>query len=193
MISRRALAALIWGAVAMIAVQLAPTTVFAHGGHAHVSDSQVSDSHVSDPHVSDPHVSDPHVSGPHVSDAHISGAHISGAHISGAHISGAHGAGSTSTLRHQRATDQKSQLTTGGARATAELASADRDDERGTAPACNGGCCTSGCSCCVPVTLAEPDAGWPLPANALDIIAPAPSTHAGIEPEAPAKPPKSIT
>ena len=27
----------------------------------------------------------------------------------------------------------------------------------------------------------------------LDIIAPAPSTHAGIEPEAPAKPPKSIT
>jgi hypothetical protein len=168
MISRRALAALIWGAVAMIAVQLAPTTVFAHGGHAHVSDSDVSDSHVSGPHLSD-------------------------AHISGAHISGAHGAGSTSTLRHQRATDQKSQLTTAEPRATAELASAHRDDERGTAAACNGGCCTSGCSCCVPVTLAEPDAGWPLPANALDIIAPAPSTHAGIEPEAPAKPPKSIT
>ena len=163
MISRRALAALIWGAVAMIAVQLAPTTVFAHGGHAHVSDSHVSDSHVSD------------------------------AHISGAHISGAHGAGSTSTLRHQRATDHKSQLTTGEARATAEVASAARDDERGTAPACNGGCCTSGCSCCVPMTLAEPEAGWPLPATALDIIAPAPSTHAGIEPEAPAKPPKSIT
>ena len=73
------------------------------------------------------------------------------------------------------------------------IALADRDDERGTVPACNGGCCTSGCSCCVPMTLAEPEAGWPLLANALDIIAPAPSTHAGIEPEAPAKPPKSIT
>ena len=154
MISRRALAALIWGAVAVIAVQLAPTTVFAHGGHAHASDS------------------DSHVSGPHVS---------------GAHVSGAPRAGSTSTLRHQRATDHTSQLT------TAEVASADRDDKRGTAPACSGGCCTSGCSCCVPMTLAEPEAGWPLLANALDIIAPAPSTHAGIEPEAPAKPPKSIT
>jgi hypothetical protein len=152
----------------MIAVQLAPTTVFAHGGHAHGSDSHGSDSHVSGPHVSD-------------------------AHISGAHGAGAHGAGSTSTLSPQRATDHASQLTTGQARATAEVASAHRDDERGTAPACNGGCCTSGCSCCVPVTLAEPEAGWPLLANALDIIAPAPSTHAGIEPEAPAKPPKSIT
>jgi hypothetical protein len=162
MISRRALAALIWGAVAVIAVQLAPTTVFAHGGHAQVSDSQVSGSHVPDSHVSGPHVS-------------------------GAHVSGAPRAGSTSTLRHQRATDHTSQLT------TAEVASADRDDKRGTAPACNGGCCTSGCSCCVPMTLAEPEAGWPLLANALDIIAPAPSTHAGIEPEAPAKPPKSIT
>ena len=178
MISRRALAALIWGAVAVIAVQLAPTTVFAHGGHAHVSDSQVSGSQVS---------------GSHVSGSHVSGAHISGAHISGAHVSGAHGAGSTSTTRHQRATDHTSQLTTAEARATAEVASADRDDERGTAPACNGGCCTSGCSCCVPMTLAEPEAGWPLLANALDIIAPAPSTRAGIEPEAPAKPPKSIT
>ena len=183
MISRRALAALIWGAVAVIAVQLAPTTVFAHGGHAHVSDSQVSGSQVSGSHVS----------GAHVSGAHISGAHISGAHVSGAHVSGAHGAGSTSTTRHQRATDHTSQLTTAEARATAEVASADRDDERGTAPACNGGCCTSGCSCCVPMTLAEPEAGWPLLANALDIIAPAPSTRAGIEPEAPAKPPKSIT
>ena len=173
MISRRALAALIWGAVAVIAVQLAPTTVFAHGGHARASDS-----HVSDSHVSDSHVSDSQVSGPHVSDAHISGAP---------------GAGSTSTLRHQRATDHTSQLTTAEARATAEVASADRDDKRGTAPACSGGCCTSGCSCCVPMTLAEPEAGWPLLANALDIIAPAPSTHAGIEPEAPAKPPKSIT
>ena len=178
MISRRALAALIWGAVAVIAVQLAPTTVFAHGGHAHVSDSQVSGSQVS---------------GSQVSGSHVSGAHISGAHVSGAHVSGAHGAGSTSTTRHQRATDHTSQLTTAEARATAEVASADRDDERGTAPACNGGCCTSGCSCCVPVTLAEPEAGWPLLANALDIIAPAPSTRAGIEPEAPAKPPKSIT
>ena len=166
MISRRALAALIWGAVAVIAVQLAPTTVFAHGGHAQVSDSQV---------------------GSHVPDSHVSGPHVSGAHISGAHVSGAPGAGSTSTLRHQRATDHTSQLT------TAEVASADRDDKRGTAPACSGGCCTSGCSCCVPMTLAEPEAGWPLLANALDIIAPAPSTHAGIEPEAPAKPPKSIT
>ena len=146
----------------MIAVQLAPTTVFAHGGHAHASDSHVSDSQVSDSHVSGPHVS-------------------------GAHVSGAPRAGSTSTLRHQRATDHTSQLT------TAEVASADRDDKRGTAPACNGGCCTSGCSCCVPMTLAEPEAGWPLLANALDIIAPAPSTRAGIEPEAPAKPPKSIT
>ncbi|HVD85195.1 MAG TPA: hypothetical protein VNC42_13330 [Bradyrhizobium sp.] len=178
MISRRALAALIWGAVAVIAVQLAPTTVFAHGGHAHVSDSQVSGSQVS---------------GSQVSGSHVSGAHISGAHVSGAHVSGAHGAGSTSTTRHQRATDHTSQLTTAEARATAEVASADRDDERGTAPACNGGCCTSGCSCCVPMTLAEPEAGWPLLANALDIIAPAPSTRAGIEPEAPAKPPKSIT
>ena len=167
MISRRALAALIWGAVAVIAVQLAPTTVFAHGGHAQVSDSQVS--------------------GSHVPDSHVSGPHVSGAHVSGAHVSGAPRAGSTSTLRHQRATDHTSQLT------TAEVASADRDDKRGTAPACNGGCCTSGCSCCVPMTLAEPEAGWPLLANALDIIAPAPSTHAGIEPEAPAKPPKSIT
>jgi len=173
MISRRALAALIWGAVAVIAVQLAPTTVFAHGGHAHASDSHVSDSHVSD--------------------SRVSGSHVSGAHISGAHVSGAPGAGSTSTPRHQRATDHTSQLTTAEARATAEVASADRDDKRGTAPACNGGCCTSGCSCCVPMTLAEPEAGWPLLANALDIIAPAPSTHAGIEPEAPAKPPKSIT
>ena len=173
MISRRALAALIWGAVAVIAVQLAPTTVFAHGGHAHVSDSQVS--------------------GSQVSGSHVSGSHVSGAHISGAHVSGAHGAGSTSTTRHQRATDHTSQLTTAEARATAEVASADRNDERGTAPACNGGCCTSGCSCCVPMTLAEPEAGWPLLANALDIIAPAPSTRAGIEPEAPAKPPKSIT
>ena len=173
MISRRALAALIWGAVAVIAVQLAPTTVFAHGGHAHVSDSQVS--------------------GSQVSGSQVSGSHVSGAHISGAHVSGAPGAGSTSTLRHQRATDHTSQLTTAEARATAEVASADRDDERGTAPACNGGCCTSGCSCCVPMTLAEPEAGWPLLANALDIIAPAPSTRAGIEPEAPAKPPKSIT
>ena len=173
MISRRALAALIWGAVAVIAVQLAPTTVFAHGGHAQVSDSQVS--------------------GSHVPDSHVSGPHVSGAHVSGAHVSGAPRAGSTSTLRHQRATDHTSQLTTAEARATAEVASADRDDKRGTAPACNGGCCTSGCSCCVPMTLAEPEAGWPLLANALDIIAPAPSTHAGIEPEAPAKPPKSIT
>ena len=162
MISRRALAALIWGAVAVIAVQLAPTTVFAHGGHAHASDS-------------------------HVSDSRVSGSQVSGSDVSGAHISGAPGAGSTSTTRHQRATDHTSQLT------TAEVASADRDDKRGTAPACNGGCCTSGCSCCVPMTLAEPEAGWPLLANALDIIAPAPSTHAGIEPEAPAKPPKSIT
>jgi hypothetical protein len=162
----------------VIAVQLAPTTVFAHGGHAHVSDSQVSGSQVS---------------GSQVSGSHVSGAHISGAHVSGAHVSGAHGAGSTSTTRHQRATDHTSQLTTAEARATAEVASADRDDERGTAPACNGGCCTSGCSCCVPMTLAEPEAGWPLLANALDIIAPAPSTRAGIEPEAPAKPPKSIT
>ena len=178
MISRRALAALIWGAVAVIAVQLAPTTVFAHGGHAHASDSHVSDSQVSDSQVSG---------------SHVSGAHISGAHISGAPVSGAHGAGSTSTLRHQRATDHTSQLTTAEARATAEVASAHRDDERGMAPACNGGCCTSGYSCCVPMTLAEPEAGWPLLANALDIIAPAPSTHAGIEPEAPAKPPKSIT
>jgi len=173
MISRRALAALIWGAVAVIAVQLAPTTVFAHGGHAHASDSHVSDSQVSD--------------------SHVSGPHVSGAHISGAHVSGAPGAGSTSTMGHQRATDHASQLTTGEAGATGEVASADRDDKRGTAPACNGGCCTSGCSCCVPMTLAEPEAGWPLLANALDIIAPAPSTHAGIEPEAPAKPPKSIT
>jgi hypothetical protein len=178
MISRRALAALIWGAVAMIAVQLAPTTVFAHGAHAHGSDSHVSDSQVSDSHVSGPH---------------ISGAHVSGAHGAGSHGAGAHGAGSTSTLSPQRATDHTSRLTTGQARATAEVASAHRDDERGTAPACNGGCCMSGCSCCVPVTLAEPEAGWPLLANALDIIAPAPSTRAGIEPEAPAKPPKSIT
>jgi hypothetical protein len=163
MISRRALAALIWGAVAVIAVQLAPTTVFAHGGHAHVSGSHVSDSLVSGPHVS------------------------------GAHISGAHGVGSTSTTRHQRATDYTGQLTTAEARAPAEVASAHRDDERGTAPDCNGGCCTSGCSCCVPMTLAEPEAGWPLLSNALDIIAPALSTRAGIEPEAPAKPPKSIT
>jgi hypothetical protein len=168
MISRRTLAALIWGAVAVIAVQLAPTTVFAHGGHAHVS-------------------------GLHVSDSQVSGPHVPDAHISGAHISGAQGAGSTSTTRHQRATDHRSQLTTQAARATAEVASAQRDDERGTAPACNGGCCTSGCSCCVPMTLAEPEAGWPLLSNALDIIAPAPSTRAGIEPEAPAKPPKSIT
>jgi hypothetical protein len=43
------------------------------------------------------------------------------------------------------------------------------------------------------MTLAEPEAGWPLLSNARDIIAPAPSTRAGIEPEAPAKPPKSIT
>lgn len=178
MISRRALAALIWGAVAVIAVQLAPTTVFAHGGHAHASDSHASDSHVSDSRVSG---------------SQVSGSHVSGAHISGAPVSGAHGAGSTSTTRHQRATDHTSQLTTAEARATAEVASADRDDKRGTAPACSGGCCTSGCSCCVPMTLAEPEAGWPLLANALDIIAPAPSTHAGIEPEAPAKPPKSIT
>jgi hypothetical protein len=168
MISRRTLAALIWGAVAVIAVQLAPTTVFAHGGHAHVS-------------------------GLHVSDSQVSGPHVPDAHISGAHISGAQGAGSTSTTRHQRATDHRSQLTTAEAPATAEVASVHRDDERGTAPACNGGCCTSGCSCCVPMTLAEPEAGWPLLSNALDIIAPAPSTRAGIEPEAPAKPPKSIT
>ena len=96
-------------------------------------------------------------------------------------------------MGHQRATDHASHLTTGEAGATGEVASAARDDERGTVPACNGGCCTSGCSCCVPMTLAEPEAGWPLLSNARDIIAPAPSARAGIEPEAPAKPPKSIT
>ena len=34
---RRGLAGLIWGAVVMIAIQLVPTTVRAHTGHAHVA------------------------------------------------------------------------------------------------------------------------------------------------------------
>jgi len=34
---------------------------------------------------------------------------------------------------------------------------------------------------------------WPPLSNALDIIVPAPPTRAGIDPEAPAKPPKSLS
>ena len=145
---RRGLAALIWGAVVMIAIQLVPTTARAHTGHLHVS---------------------------------------------GMHASSAHVAGSTSTVAHLRAADHTAQLATGQARVTAELASAAPDDERSAAPACKGGCCASGCPCCVPMTLAEPEPSWPPLSNALDIIVPAPPTRAGIDPEAPAKPPKSLS
>jgi hypothetical protein len=145
---RRGLAALIWGAVVLVAIQLVPTTARAHVGHLHVS---------------------------------------------GMHASIAHVAGSTSTVPHLRAADHTAQLATGQARVTAELASAAPDDERGAAPACMGGCCASGCPCCVPMTLAEPEPSWPPLSNALDLIVPAPPTRAGIDPEAPAKPPKSLS
>ena len=42
MIPSRGLAALIWGVVVLIAIQLVPTTARAHAGHAHVSAAQVS-------------------------------------------------------------------------------------------------------------------------------------------------------
>lgn len=139
---------MIWGAVALIAIQLAPTTARAHTGHTHVS---------------------------------------------GAHVSGAHVAGSTSTVPHLRAADHTAQLTTGQAGVTIELASAAPGDEGGAAEPCKGGCCASGCPCCVPMTLAGPLASWPSLSNALDLVVPTPSTRAGIDPEAPAKPPKSLS
>jgi hypothetical protein len=145
---RRGLAALVWGAVVLVAIQLVPTTARAHTGHLHVS---------------------------------------------GMHASSADLAGSASTVAHPRAADHTAQLATGQARVTAELASAAPDNERDAAPACQGGCCASGCPCCVPMTLAEPEPSWPPLSNALDIIVPAPPTRAGIDPEAPAKPPKSLS
>jgi hypothetical protein len=145
---RRGLAALIWGAVVLVAIQLVPTTARAHIGHLHGS---------------------------------------------GMHASSAHVAGSVSTDPHLRAPDHTARLAAGQARVTAELASAGPDDERGAVPACQGGCCASGCPCCVPMTLAEPEPSWPPLSNALDVIVPAPPTRAGIDPEAPAKPPKSLS
>jgi hypothetical protein len=142
---RRGLAALVWGAVVLVAIQLVPTTARAHIGHLHVS---------------------------------------------GTHASSAHVAGSTSIVPHLRAADHTAQLANGQPRVTAELASAAPEDERGASPACQGGCCASGCPCCVPMTLAEPEPSWPPLSNALDTIIPAPPTRAGTDPEA--KPPKSL-
>ena len=120
-------------------------------------------------------------------------AHTGHAHVAGEHVSGAHVAGSISTVPDHRAADHKARLATGQARVTAELTSGAPDDERSAAPACKGGCCASGCPCCVPMTLAEPEPSWPPLSNALDMIVPAPPTRAGIDPEAPAKPPKSLS
>jgi hypothetical protein len=139
------LAALIWGAVVMIAIQLVPTTVRAHTGHTHVA-------------------------GAHVLDTR-----------------------SASTVPVHHAREHTARLTPGPARVPAELASTAPDDDRSTSPTCMGGCCASGCPCCVPMTLAEPEPSWPPLSNALDIVVPAPPTRAGIDPEAPAKPPKSLS
>jgi hypothetical protein len=141
------LAALIWGAVVMIAIQLVPTTARAHaGGH---------------PHVAGAHALDPRPA---------------------------------STVPVHHAHDHSARLTPGPAGVAVEFASTSPDDERGgAATACMGGCCASGCPCCVPMTLAESEPSWPPLSNPLDIIVPAPPTRAGIDPEAPAKPPKSLS
>lgn len=148
MIPSRGLAALIWGVVALIAIQLVPTTARAHAGHAHVS---------------------------------------------GAQVSGAYVPGSSSAVTHDRASDHAISPRTSVA--NPEVATAAPDNDGSTAPAapCNCGYCATGCPCCVPMILAEPGAGWPSPSNATDIIAQASSTRPGVDPEAPAKPPKSCT
>jgi hypothetical protein len=140
---RRGLAALIWGAVVMIAIQLVPTTVRAHAGHTHVA---------------------------HVLDTR-----------------------SAATVPVHHARDHTAKPTPGLAHVPAEFASTSPGDEPGTTHTCMGGCCASGCPCCVPMTLAESEPSWPPLSNALDINVPAPPTRAGIDPEAPAKPPKSLS
>ena len=148
MIPSRGLAALIWGVVVLIAIQLVPTTARAHAGHAHVSAAQVS---------------------------------------------AAHGGGSSSAVMHDRASDHAIYPRTSVA--SPEVATAAPDNDGSTAPAapCNCGYCAAGCPCCVPMILAEPGAGWPPPSTATDIIGQASSTRPGVDPEAPAKPPKSCT
>jgi len=80
-------------------------------------------------------------------------AHTGHAHVAGEHVSGAHVAGSISTVPDHRAADHTARLATGQARVTAELTSGAPDDERSAAPACKGGCCASGCPCCVPMDV----------------------------------------
>ena len=153
MIPSRGLAALIWGVVVLIAIQLVPTTARAHAGHAHVSAAQVS----------------------------------------GAQVSGAYVPGSSSAVMHDRASDHAISPRTSVA--SPEVATAAPDNDGSTAPAapCNCGYCAAGCPCCVPMILAEPGAGWFPPSTATDIIGQASSTRPGVDPEAPAKPPKSCT
>ena len=148
MIPSRGLAALIWGAVVLIAIQLVPTTARAHAGHAHASAAQVSGGYVP---------------------------------------------GSSSAVMHDRASDLAISPRTSVA--SPEVATAAPDNDGSTAPAapCNCGYCAAGCSCCVPMILAEPGAGWPPPSSATDIIGQASSMRPGLDPEAPAKPPKSCT
>jgi hypothetical protein len=58
---------------------------------------------------------------------------------------------------------------------------------------CNGGCCSSGFSCCAPVMLSEPVAHLPLPLGGLTLVRSAAPMRPGVDPEALPKPPKSFT
>jgi hypothetical protein len=57
---------------------------------------------------------------------------------------------------------------------------------------CNGDCCASGFSCCVPAILPQPALHLPTRLNALEVARPGTSIRADIDPETLPKPPRSF-
>jgi hypothetical protein len=76
----------------------------------------------------------------------------------------------------------------------AEIAVAGVDAAGSAVPSatCNGGCCSSGFSCCAPAMLSEPVARLPVPLSGLTLVRSAAPMRPGVDPETLPKPPKSF-
>jgi hypothetical protein len=77
----------------------------------------------------------------------------------------------------------------------AEIAVAGVDADGSAVPSatCNGGCCSSGFSCCAPAMLSEPVAHGPILLSGRTPVRSAAPMRPGVDPETLPKPPKSFT
>jgi hypothetical protein len=73
------------------------------------------------------------------------------------------------------------------------VAGVDVDGSAFPSATCNGGCCSSGFSCCAPVMLPEPVAHLPVPLSGLALVRSGTPMRPGVDPESLPKPPKSFT